>query len=202
MVTVRCVCTCALCLCLHTYTCVWYLLCIVAVRKSGFEVTGDLDNLALKHGVYSGSRTTSTDLGYRGSSTTITSKATSQRSKVCNASPINHMQSLVTTHQDVTCASYFPTMQIPSLSAGEEPGPLREPDTTTLKGEHRVTNGAQRWAESTIHNPPLQLLRQLWMSSAGSLLASSHSRLDQKEGSCVWSPQMVLLKGRWEGPSS
>ena len=154
IVTVHCVCTCApfLCLCVHTCTCVWYLLCIVAVSKLGFEVTGD--NLALKHGVYSGSRTTSTDLGYRGSSTTITSKATSQRSKVCNASPINHMQSLVTTHQDVTCASYFPTMQIPSLSAGEEPGPLREPDTAVLKGEHRVTNGAQRWAEFIVHNLP------------------------------------------------
>ena len=72
----------------------------VAVRKSGFGVIGD--NLALKHGVHNGSRTASTDLGYRryrGSSTTITSKATSRRSKVCIASPISHMQSLVTTHQ-------------------------------------------------------------------------------------------------------
>ena len=69
----------------------------VAVRKSGFGVIGD--NLALKHGVHNGSRTASTDLGYRGSSTTITSKATSRRSKVCNASSISHMQSLVTSHQ-------------------------------------------------------------------------------------------------------
>ena len=147
-------CSLSLLVCAYVCTCVWCLFCIVAVRKLGF---GDIeDNLALKHGVYSGSRTASTDLGYRGLSTTIMSKATSQESMVCNASPISHMQSLVTTHLDVTCASNLMTMQIPSQSAGEESGPLREPDTTMLKGEHRVTNGAQRWVESAVHNslPP------------------------------------------------
>ena len=198
-------CSLSLLVCAYVCTCVWCLFCILAVRKLGFGVIED--NLALKHGVYSGSRTASTDLGYRGSSTTIMSKATSQESMVCNASPISHMQSLVTTHLDVTCASNLMTMQIPSQSAGEESGPIREPDTTMLKGEHRITNGAQGGGSPLFTIllpplPPLQLLRLLWMTSAGSLLVSSHSLLGQKEGSCLWSPQMVPLEGRWEGLSS
>ena len=64
------------------------------------------------------------------------------------------MQSLVTTHQDVTCASFSPTMQVPSEPAGEGSGPPREPDSAAVKGECRVNSGGQRWAESTVHPPP------------------------------------------------
>ena len=49
--------------------------------------------------------------------------------------------------------------------------------------------------------PPSQLLRLLWMTTVGSRLVSSHSLLDQKEGSCVCSPQLVPWEGRRERPS-
>ena len=92
-----------------------------------------------------------------------------QGSKV-NASPFIHM-SLVTIHHDVTCDFFSPTMQVPSQPARE--------DSATVKGECKVNSGGQEWEESTDHplllNP--QLLRLLWMTSPGSLLASS--RLDQ-----------------------
>ena len=76
-----------------------------------------------------------------------------QGSKVSNARPFTH-KSLVTTHQDVTCASSSPTMQVPSEPAGEGSGPPREPDSAAVKGECKVNSGGQRWAESTIHPPP------------------------------------------------
>ena len=76
-----------------------------------------------------------------------------QGSKVSNASPSTH-KSLVTTHQDVTCAS-SPTMQVPSEPAGKDTGLPREPDSATVKGECKVNSGGQRWAESTVHPPPL-----------------------------------------------
>ena len=76
-----------------------------------------------------------------------------QGSKVSNARPFTH-KSLVTTHQDVTCASFSPTMQVPSEPAGEGSGPPREPDSAAVKGECKVNSGGQRWAESTVH-PPL-----------------------------------------------
>ena len=57
-----------------------------------------------------------------------------QGSKVSNASPFTH-KSLVPTHQDVTCASSSPTMQVPSEPAGEESDPPREPDSAAVKGE-------------------------------------------------------------------
>ena len=74
-----------------------------------------------------------------------------QGSKVSNARPFTH-KSLVTTHQDVTCAS-SPTMQVPSEPAGEGSGLPREPDSATVKGECKVNSGGQRWAESTVHPP-------------------------------------------------
>ena len=80
-----------------------------------------------------------------------------QGSKVSTASPFTH-KSLVPTHQDVTCASFSPTMQVPSEPAGEGSDPPREPDSATVKGECKVNSGGQRWAESTIHPsslPPL-----------------------------------------------
>ena len=60
-----------------------------------------------------------------------------QGSKVSNASPFTH-KSLVPTHQDVTCASFFPTMQVPSEPVGEESDPHEEPEPAAVKGECRV----------------------------------------------------------------
>ena len=77
-----------------------------------------------------------------------------QGSKVSNARPFTH-KSLVTTHLDVTCASFSPTMQVPSEPAGEDTGLPREPDSAAVKGECKVNSGGQRWAESTVHPPPL-----------------------------------------------
>ena len=93
-----------------------------------------------------------------------------QESKV-NANSFSHM-SLFTIHH-VTCDFFFPTMQVPSQPARE--------DSATVKGECKVNSGGQEWEESTDHLLPLnpQLLRPFWMTSPGSLLASSHSRLDQ-----------------------
>ena len=62
-------------------------------------------------------------------------------------------KSLVTTHQDVTCASFSPTMQVPSEPAGEGSGPPREPDSATVKGEYKMNSEGQRWAESSVHPP-------------------------------------------------
>ena len=76
-----------------------------------------------------------------------------QGSKVSNASLFTH-RSLVTTHQDTTCASFSPTMQVPSEPAGEGSGPPREPDSAAVKGERKVNSGGQRWAEFTVHHPP------------------------------------------------
>ena len=63
-----------------------------------------------------------------------------QGSKVSNARPFTH-KSLVPTHQDVTCASFSPTMQAPSGPAGEGSGPPREPDSAAVKGECKVNSG-------------------------------------------------------------
>ena len=60
-----------------------------------------------------------------------------QGSKVSNASPFTH-KSLVTTHQDVTCAFFSPTMQVPSEPAGGGSVPHEEPEPATVKGECRV----------------------------------------------------------------
>ena len=60
-----------------------------------------------------------------------------QVSKVSNASPFTH-KSLVTTHQDVTCASFSQTMQVPSEPAEGESDPHKEPEPATVKGECRV----------------------------------------------------------------
>ena len=68
------------------------------------------------------------------SSEEVEEESKHQGSKVSNASPFTH-KSLVTTHQDVTCASFSPTMQVPSEPAGEGSGPPREPDSATVKGE-------------------------------------------------------------------
>ena len=76
-----------------------------------------------------------------------------QGSKVSNASPFTH-KSLVTTHQDVTCASFSPTMQVPSEPDGKDTGPPRKPDSVAVKGKCKVNSGGQRWAESTVHPPP------------------------------------------------
>ena len=73
--------------------------------------------------------------------------------KVSNARPFTH-KSLVTTHQEVTFASFSPTMQVPSEPAGEGSDPPREPDSAAVKGECKVNSGEQRWAESTVHPPP------------------------------------------------
>ena len=83
-------------------------------------------------------------------------KTKHQGSKV-DASPFFHMQSLVTTHQDVTCASLSSTMQVLSGPPGEGSDPPRQPDTSAVKGECKVNSGGQRWAESTVHPPPTPL---------------------------------------------
>ena len=71
-----------------------------------------------------------------------------QGSKVSNATPFTH-KSLVTSHQYVTCASFSPTMQVPSGPAGGGSGPPREPDSAAVKGECKVNSGGQ-----TVHPPP------------------------------------------------
>ncbi len=76
------------------------------------------------------------------SSEEVEEESKHQGSKVSNARPFTH-KSLVTTHQDVTCAS-CPTMQVPSEPAGGGSGPPREPDSATLKGECKVNSGGQR----------------------------------------------------------
>ena len=76
-----------------------------------------------------------------------------QGSKVSNARPFTH-KSLVTTHQDMTCASFSPTMQAPSGPAGEGFGPPREPDSAAVKGECKVNSGGQRWASPLFTLPP------------------------------------------------
>ena len=48
------------------------------------------------------------------------------------------MQSLVTTHQGVTGASFSPTIQVHSQPAEGGLGPHEEPETATVKGECRV----------------------------------------------------------------
>ena len=60
-----------------------------------------------------------------------------QGSKVSNARPFTH-KSLVPTHQDVTCASFSPTMQVSSEPAKGESDPHEEPEPATVKGECRV----------------------------------------------------------------
>ena len=76
-----------------------------------------------------------------------------QGSKV-NANPFSHM-SLVTIHQDVTCAFFSSTMQVPSQPARE--------NSATVKGGCKVNSGGQKWEVSTVHPLPLppQLLRLL-----------------------------------------
>ena len=60
-----------------------------------------------------------------------------QGSKVSNASPFTH-KSLVTTHQDVTCALFSSTMQVPSEPAGGGSDPHEEPEPVAVNGECRV----------------------------------------------------------------
>ena len=60
-----------------------------------------------------------------------------QGSRVSNAIPFTH-KSLVTTHQDVTCASFSPTMQVLSEPAEGESDPHEEPEPAAVKGECRV----------------------------------------------------------------
>ena len=71
------------------------------------------------------------------SSEDVEEESKHQESKVSNASPFTH-KSLVTTHQDVTCASFSPTMQVPSEPAEGESDPQEEPEPATVKGECRV----------------------------------------------------------------
>ena len=87
------------------------------------------------------------------SSEDVEKESKHQGSKVSNASPFTH-KSLLTTHQDVTCASFSPTMQVPSEPAGEGSDPPREPESAAVKGECKVNSGGQRWAESNVHPPP------------------------------------------------
>ena len=60
-----------------------------------------------------------------------------QGSRVSNASPFTH-KSLVPTHHDVTCASFSPTMQVPSEPAEGESDPHEVPEPAAVKGECRV----------------------------------------------------------------
>ena len=71
------------------------------------------------------------------SSEEVEEEAKHQGSKVSNASPISH-KSFVPTHQDVTCASFSPTMQVPSEPVGGESDPHEEPEPAAVKGECRV----------------------------------------------------------------
>ena len=72
------------------------------------------------------------------SSDELKEKTKHQGSKVSNASQCTHMQSLVTTHQDVTCTSFLPTMQVPSEPVGRESDLHEEPEPVAVKGESRV----------------------------------------------------------------
>ena len=79
---------------------------------------------------------------------------------------------------------------------------LKKPHTVTVKSELKAMTGEQMLVECSAHNPPPQLLLRLhWMTYAGSLLAFSLSLLDQKEGSCVWSPRILPWEERRERPS-
>ena len=61
-----------------------------------------------------------------------------QGSKVSNARPFTY-KSLVHTHQDVTCAFFSSTMQVPSDSVREESDPPKEElEPAAVKGECRV----------------------------------------------------------------
>ena len=71
------------------------------------------------------------------SSKEVEEESKHQGSKVSNARPFAH-KSLVTTHQDMTCASFSPTMQVPSEPVGGESDPHEEPEPTIVKGECRV----------------------------------------------------------------
>ena len=63
-----------------------------------------------------------------------------QGSKVSNTRPFTHA-SLVTTHQDVTCASFSPAMQVPSEPDGEGSGLPREQASAAVKGECKLNSG-------------------------------------------------------------
>ena len=71
------------------------------------------------------------------SSEDVEEESKHQGSKVSNARPFTH-KSLVTTHQDVTCASFSPTMQVLSEPADGESDPHEEPEPAAVKGECRV----------------------------------------------------------------
>ena len=72
------------------------------------------------------------------SSEGIDEESKHQGSKVSNARPFTH-KSLVPTHQDVTCSSFYPTMQVPFSEPAEgESDPHEEPEPATVKGECRV----------------------------------------------------------------
>ena len=109
----------------------------------------DYQGLLTLLSAYAGPSLSQTEL----SSEDVEEESKHQGSKVSNARPFTH-KSLVTTHQDVTCASFSPTMQVLSEPAGEGSGPPREPDSAAVKGECKVNSGGQRWAESTVHPPP------------------------------------------------
>ena len=93
-------------------------------------------------------------------------------------------------------------MQVHSqLARGGLDTPAKEPDT--VKGECSVNTLVDRGGRIPLFTiPSPQLLRLNLIASVGSHLVSSHSLLDQKEGSCVWNPQLVPWEGRWERPSS
>ena len=69
------------------------------------------------------------------SSENVEEEATLLGLMVSNARPFSQMQSLVTTHQGVTCASLSPTMQVSTQLAGGGSGPPRELDAAAVKGE-------------------------------------------------------------------
>ena len=71
------------------------------------------------------------------SSEDVEEESKHQGSKVSNASPFTH-KPLVPTHQDVTCASFSPTMQVPSEPAEGESDPHEESEPAAVKGECRV----------------------------------------------------------------
>ena len=71
------------------------------------------------------------------SSEDVEQESKHQRSKVSNARLFTH-KSLVTTHRDMTCASFSPTMQVPSEPAEGESDPHEEPEPAAVKSECRV----------------------------------------------------------------
>ena len=94
------------------------------------------------------------------SSAEVKEESKHQGSKVSNARPFTH-KSLVTTHQDVTCASFSPTMQVPSKPAEVESEPHEEPEPAAVKGECRVavclsmlvpTTNMRRGDADTLHH--------------------------------------------------